>query len=166
MDLKIEIRPSGPLFDGSAAAAFQDAADEFVEEVVALLESEVRALTPVGVFGAQGGLLGGIHGEVINHGTPLVYGVVGHQSIYGDVREAGRQPGRMPPAGSLIRWIEVVMGADPHTAKRIEYVVRRKIGQKGYKGAFMFDRAFRDNEARITGIAEEKGLVFRLGGES
>ena len=166
MKQKISIKHAGPLFDGTAPGLFQDSADALVAEVVTLLEAAVRSMTPVGVFGAQGGLLAGIHGEVYNHGTPQVYGVVGHQSGYGDVREEGRRPGKMPPAGSLVRWIEVVLGADKRHAERIEYVIRRKIAQKGYDGAYMFDQAFAANESRITEIAESKGLLlaFHLGG--
>lgn len=135
--------------------------------MVALLEFEVRQRVPVGVFGDQGGLRAGIYGEPFNLGSPMVYGEVGHQSVYGDVIALGRKPGgRMPPQGSLLRWIEVVLGADAKEAQRIEFVVRRKISQKGFEGAFMFDKAFSENEDRITKIAHEKGLYlgFTLGG--
>lgn len=165
MEQRVQIKKSGPLFD-AAPEAFQQVSDEFVAEVAALLEATVRTFTPAGVYGNQGGLLAGIHGTVYNHGTPQVFGVVGHQSVYGDVREAGRKPGKMPPKGSLVRWIEVVLGADRKRAEALEFVIRRKIAQRGFDGAWMFAKAFETSEAKIAEIAEAKGLriAFALGG--
>lgn len=160
MEQRISIVTTGPLFDGRASDAFQTAADEFVDEVVWLLETEVKANTPVGVFGSQGGLLAGIHGQVYVPGTPLVYGVVGHQSVYGDIVERGRQPGKMPPKGSLLRWIEVVLGKSEAEAKSLEFVIRRAIAAKGTDGAAMFYKAFESSHVQIAKIASDKGLTI------
>lgn len=169
MEQRVTFKATGPLFQpGEIDASFQAAADRFVHEAVALLETEVRALTPVGVFGAQGGLLGTIFGEAREPGTLRVHGVVGHQSVYGDVIEYGRQPGKMPPTGSLIRWIEVKLGTDRHTAERLDFVIRKKIATKGFPGAFMFERAFENSQEPLNRIARDCGLelAFNLGGEA
>jgi hypothetical protein len=168
-DIRIEAR--GPLFEpGVPEAAIQAGLDRFVVEVCALLETKVKAGTPVGVFGAQGGLLSTIHGEPVGIGKPEVMGIVGHQSAYGDVIEMGRRPGTMPPAGSLVRWIQTVMlpGASDREAERIEYAVRMKIKQKGFDGAHMFQNAFDSGKDAIASIAADCGLTIAqgLGGQT
>ncbi len=74
----------------------------------------------------------------------------------------------MPPPGSLLRWIEVVIGADELHAKRIEFPIRKKIAQKGFEGAFMFQKALETNWDNISRIAQQCGIdiAFNLGGEA
>ena len=166
MNQVIEIQKSGPLFE-QPEAVIQEGTDRFITEVTALLENAVKSITPVGVFGAQGGLLSTIHGETVDLGTPSAMGIVGHQSPYGDVIEMGRRPGgKMPPEGSLIRWIEVVLGADENTAKRLEFPIRRKIAQKGFAGAMMFEMGLEMSKEQIAAIAEKCGIgiAYKLGG--
>ena len=69
----------------------------------------------------------------------------------------------MPPKGSLVRWIEVKMGMDSREAERIEFLVRRKIAQKGYEGAFMFQQAFEKDQAAIDDIATTAGIAIAQG---
>lgn len=159
MELAYKIEFSGPLFDGRAPGILQEETDAFIVEAVAFLETLVKQYTPVGVFGAQGGLLAGIHGDPIQLGTPVAMGIVGHSSgIYGDVVERGRQPGSMPPKGSLIRWINVILGIEGKKAESLDYVIRRKIAQKGTKGAAMFFRALEDGWPTLLEIAQKHGV--------
>ena len=163
----VRIIKSGKLFEPGAENIIAERIAEFVSEATALLETNVKSLTPVGVYGSQGGLLGSISGEV-QRGTSITRGIVGSPSAYADVIESGRRPGAaMPPQGSLVRWIEVILGADENYAKKIEFVVRRKIAQKGFPGAFMFEQGFEKSIPAIENMAEHLGMkiAFDLGGE-
>lgn len=159
MELRARLEISGPLLAGKGPAVVRKHATRFVTEAVLLLEREVKLRTPQGVFGAQGGLLASIKHEGSTPGAPVVRGVVFSNSQYGEVVERGRRPGRgMPPPGVLLRWIELKFGMSRGEAERIEYVVRRKIAQKGFEGAHMFERAFNENLPRLRAMADRVGL--------
>jgi hypothetical protein len=161
MELRATITTKGKVFEGKAPEIIQEAMSAAMTEAVMFLEAEVKKRTPVGVFGAQGGLISTIYGEVTEKGMK---GVIGHQSRYGDVIEKGRTPGKKwPPEGALLRWIEVKMGvgsADLRSARRIEFLIRRKIGQRGFPGAAMFEKAFKEGWPRLKKIFNDAG--FRI----
>jgi hypothetical protein len=128
-------------------------------EATAYLEREVRKNTPTGVYGAKGGLLSTVHGEVVGKGTPVIKGIVAHGSAYGDVVEKGRRAGkRWPPEGALLRWIEVKMGIPEAQAKRLEFVIRRKIGKKGFPGAAMFENTLKKSWPKLRKIFDDAGF--------
>ena len=159
MELKVSITTQGKIFDGKGPEIVQRNLEDFLYEATMFLEAEVKKGTPTGVFGASGGLLSTIHGEVVEKGSPTVKGIVGHQSIYGDVIEMGRRAGKAwPPEGVLLRWIEMKMGVDAVQAKRLEFVIRRKIGQKGFPGAHMFQNAFERGWPKLVTMADKKGF--------
>lgn len=159
MELKITITTKGAIFKGKAPEIINRALTSAMYEAAALLKREVKKRTPRGgVFGTKGGLASTIHVKVFK-GSPVVKGVVGHTSVYGDVIEKGRRPGKAwPPEGSLIRWMEVKLGMDRITAKKREFIIRRKIGKKGFPGVFMFERALDENMGKIQTIFENAGF--------
>lgn len=168
MELKIQITKSGAIFNGTTPDVIKTALGAAMYEAIQLLEGEVKKRTPTGVYGAQGGLLSTIHGEVMDKGAPAVKGIVATQSKYGEVVEKGRTPGaKMPPEGTLIRWMELKLNMDAETAKKMEFVVRRKIGRKGFPGAHMFERAFDENLEKVRAIFNRKGfeIARALNGE-
>lgn len=159
MELKVTVKKKGGIFDGKSSAVVNDNLAQAMYEATMLLERAVKELTPQGVLGAQGGLLSTIHGEVVGKGTPFIKGVVATQSKYGEVVEKGRRPGQTwPPKGELIRWIEVKTGVGEVEAKRIEFLIRRKIGRRGFPGAFMFEKALEANMGRLQDIFDRKGF--------
>lgn len=159
MELKVTVKKKGGIFDGRSSAVVNDNLAQAMYEATMLLERAVKERTPQGVFGAQGGLLSTIFGEVIGKGTPYIKGVVATQSKYGEVVEKGRRPGQTwPPEGSLIRWIQVKMGVDQRTARSLEFVIRRKIGMRGFPGAFMFQKALEANMDKLQDIFDRKGF--------
>jgi len=163
MNLRGSIHTSGPLLQGQGPVIVQKHVERFVTEAVTFLQREVELLTPQGVSGAQGGLLGSIQHEVQGRGTAMVRGVVGTASPYGEVVERGRRPGRgMPPKGVLVDWIALKFGIPVDMAQRIEFVVRRKIARKGTKGAHMFERALNGNISRLQGMAQRQGLRLEV----
>jgi hypothetical protein len=169
MNLTVVVTQKGAIFDGKAPAIIQSALDSAMSEAVALLEREVKARTPQGVFGVQGaGLRASVHGEIFLKGTPAIKGIIAHQSKYGDVIEKGRTAGKtLPPPGSLLRWIEVKLGVGEKKARQLEFVIRRKIGKKGFEGAHMFEKALSANEVKLMAIFDRAGfnIARRLNGE-
>jgi len=160
MDIKVSISARGAIFDGKSETIMLDAITAAMYEATSFIEREVKKRTPVGVSGARGGLIASIHGEV-QRGTRYVKGIVGHQSTYGDVVELGRRPGKTwPPEGSLIKWIQVKLGVDAVKAKKLEFVIRRKIGQKGIPGVFMFRNALDENWPKLEAMFQKYGFII------
>ncbi len=153
MEIKIGVEKKGKMFEGKAPEIVQEALTTVMYGGVSFLEREVKLRTPIGVFGATGGL------EVQGRGTPVVRGIVGHQSPYGDVVELGRTAGKTwPPEGALLRWIEVKLGVSEAVSKKLEFVIRRKIGRKGFPGAHMFEQAIKQGWPRLKQIFDDAGF--------
>ncbi|MBN2427118.1 MAG: hypothetical protein JXK94_02150 [Deltaproteobacteria bacterium] len=135
-----------------------------MEEAVSRLLREVKVRTPQGASGAKGGLMSTIQKDIIEKGTPAVKGVVATDSIYGLAVEKGRRPGKWPPGGKgskerpILAWVKHRFGVSGSTADRMEYLVRRKIGEQGTEGVFMFEQAIEENFKDIQKIFERYGL--------
>jgi hypothetical protein len=163
MNLQIKVETKGALLSGKAPAIIQANLDRFVTQVTMFLDGEVKKRTPQGVFGAQGGLIGSIQNEVTGKGTPLIKGTVMSAQKHAEVIEKGRSPGKgMPPKGMLVRWIEVKLGLSETEAKRVEFVIRRSIGKKGFEGRHMFEKAVTENIGRIEAMAQACGLQIAV----
>ncbi len=159
MQIKATITVKGNVFNGKGPEIVQAELVAGMTEAVAFMEREVKIRTPVGVYGAQGGLLATIqHG--VAHGAMMAKGLVWHgKAKYGDVIEKGRTAGKgMPPEGTLLRWIEVKLGLDEKAAAKIEFAVRRKIGKKGFEGAHMFEEGFNEGWPTVQRIFEKRGF--------
>lgn len=179
MELKATVTAKGKILDGMAPEIAQKNLESAMYEAVALLEravkQNIRKAGRVGVGGAKGGLLSTIHGEVIEKGMPIMKGIVATQSKYGLVIEKGRSPGqKMPPADALDRWIDVKLGTISRSAKTfksmdhalayiswkksISFLIRRKIGRKGFPGIYMFEKAWTENLPKIQRMFEKAGF--------
>jgi hypothetical protein len=156
----VRISGKGPLLEGKGPVIIQENLDRFVTMATMFLSVEVQKRTPQGVFGYQGGLISTVQTEVRDKGTPIVKGIVAsNRPQYDYVIEKGREPGKgMPPKGTLVRWLEVKLNLSETEAQRIEYVVRRKIGQKGFEGVHMFEYAVTENLGTLETMAEAQGL--------
>lgn len=161
MELKVSVSQKGKIFEGQAPEIVQKELTSAMYEATQFLERTVKEGTPQGVGGAKGGLMSTVQGEVVGKGMPVVKGIVAHQSKYGDPVEKGRTAGKaMPPEGTLIRWIEVKLGKTEGEAKRLEFVIRRKIGQKGFPGAYMFEKGLDQGWPTVQGIFDRYGFVI------
>jgi hypothetical protein len=155
------VTANGRIFNGQAPETIRTALMGVMYEATQYLEREIKKETPVGVSGAQGGLLSTVHGEVIQKGETVVRGVVATQSAYGEVVEKGRRAGKAwPPEGALLRWIELKMGVDAVQAKRLEFVIRRKIGRKGFRGKQMFEKTWESKFPVIQRMFETAGFTI------
>jgi hypothetical protein len=176
MELKIKIEVKGALLEGKAPKIIQKGLDRAITEATLFLYKEVAQRTPQGVYGAQGGLLASIQHEVQQKGTPIVKGIVVSASKYAEVIEKGRTAGKgMPPGailasnlktrelmaqGGLVRWIMQKFGVDMKKAIQLEFVVRRSIGRKGFKGVHMFEKALNENFGELQRIFERHGMTI------
>lgn len=161
MELKATVTANGKIFDGRAPEIIRAALMGVMYDATQYLEREIKKETPVGVYGAQGGLLSTVHGEVVQKGEAMVKGIVATQSAYGEVVEKGRRAGKTwPPEGALLRWIELKMGVDAVQAKRLEFVIRRKIGRKGFPGKRMFEKTWESKFPAIQRMFETAGFTI------
>jgi hypothetical protein len=155
----VVITAKGAVFEGKTPEIVTKQLTAAMYEATAFMEREVKSETPQGVFGQQGGLISTIFGDVSKKGVAVVRGKVGHQSKHGDIVEKGRTAGKAwPPEGALLRWIEVKLGVDERTALQLEFVIRRKIGQKGFKGAHMFEKAYNEGWSTVKKIFDRYGF--------
>ncbi len=169
MDFSLKMTVSGPLFERPADVV-QEHLDRFMTMLTAYLLREVKQRTPIGAHGAQGGLLGSIQMELEGLGTPLIRGMVMTANPYGDIIERGRRPGKWPPGGKdkalserpLLPWLILKFGAAGKKLDQLEFLVRRKIGRVGFKGAAMFFRAYWENQDAIARMAQAEGLEISL----
>lgn len=161
MELKATVTASGKIFNGQAPEIIRTALMGVMYDATQYLEREIKKDTPVGVYGAKGGLLSTVHGEVVQKGAEMVKGVVATQSAYGEVIEKGRRAGKTwPPEGALLKWIELKMGVDAVQAKRLEFVIRRKIGKKGFPGKQMFEKTWENKFSVIQRMFETAGFTI------
>lgn len=135
---------------------FVDEVSAVMDEVTAKIEADVIQLAPAGVGGAAG-LRGSIYGETVVMGEQIV-GKVAHSSLYGDIVEMGRRPGKFPPTAPIALWVRSILGVSGAEAKAVTFLVARKIARKGYKGAWMFKRALEKDQSwameKLSGVAK------------
>jgi hypothetical protein len=159
MELKVGVNIKGNIFEGRGTEIVQEKLYSAMHSATKFLEGKITNITPQGVGGAVEGLRSTVGGEVVTKGIPIIKGIVFHgRPQYGDVIEKGRRVGKGPPEGKLLRWIEVKLGVDKATAKRLEFVIRRKIGQKGFPGAHMFERGFTEGWPILVKIFDQAGF--------
>jgi len=135
------------------AAAFAQAPDIAREELLravteadSLLEREVREATPT----AHGLLRAGMfHTEQVSESG--VIGVVGSPLNYAEPVELGTRP-HFPPIEPLIDWVKVKLGVPEKEARGVAFLVARKIARSGTKGAFMFSKTLKAQEAAVGAI--------------
>lgn len=159
MKIWIKATAAGAIASGKAPLIVQSNLDAAITEATLFLDAKVKAGTPQGVGGAQGGLLGSIQNEVQSKGTPIVKGIIMSAHPYAEVIEKGRKPGKGVPKGVLTPWIQKKLGiTGEKELASVEFLIRRKIKVKGFKGSHMFEKAPADNWGAVQGIFNRYGL--------
>jgi len=102
--------------------------------------------TPVGWSGQ---LRGGYQVDVLRlpHGAR---GALLNPTAHHDIRDQGRHAGRRPPVSALIPWVGSKLGIPEPARTRVAFLVARKIGAKGYRGAHMVDKGWAKTLPEIT----------------
>jgi hypothetical protein len=136
------------------------------------LQNDVKEFTPVGVSEtlqskigheiepAGGSMIPAGSGVAPIGGVGMITGRVHSGGVpYALVRELGRRPGGFPPRSPIERWCHLVLGD-----AQAWYLVARKIAQRGYKGAFMFARAWMKDKEWINAqfVRARDRIVERL----
>lgn len=170
MQLQVKISTRGGVFGPDASEVAKKHLTAAVSEATALLTREIKLKLGqgdrrrgVGVFGAEGGLLGSIQGHVERENTTNVLGIVSTAIPYAEVVEKGRRPDKkFPPKKELSRWIEVKLGVtDPKELKAATFLIGRKIAKKGFDGLHMFENALRENEGKINKIFDDAAAAVK-----
>lgn len=135
-------------------------------EADALLEREIKELTPTG---ASGGGAGGLKGSILSReeiGESSVIGMVSASINYAVPVELGTRP-HFPPIEPLIDWVRVKLAiTEEKEARGVAFAIARSIARRGTLGVGMFHRGFKYNEAEIERIFQgaRDRIVARLGG--
>lgn len=116
--------------------------------------SAVAAETPVG----WSGNLRGAYGTTLQVRPKRIIGAVVNPVPYHDIREEGRKPGKMPPPAVLIPWVGSKLGVPPDERAEVAFLVARKIGKKGYKGAHMVEKGWKSARHQLAPILAKAGL--------
>lgn len=128
-----------------------------VAKTVTTAESEVVPRTPVG---ATQTLRAGYATDGPRGGRGRWRAALVNPTVYHDIREDGRRPGRMPPVDALIPWVGTVLGVPIEDRRSVAYVVARAIGRRGYTGAHMIERGWAVTRRRIRPDLRKAGLAI------
>ena len=117
-------------------------------EALALLEREIKQLTPYGA--------GPIHlrDSIFSKISPIgknVVGVIGTPLEHGEPVEFGTQP-HFPPVGPIQFWVEKKLGLSGREAAGTAFLIARAISRRGTKGAHMFEKGFEAAEPAVRRI--------------
>jgi hypothetical protein len=153
-------------FDASAVRAYarylkqapeiaRQEMEKAVEEALGFLTHELKDLDVYTPTGATEHLRGSIQSDLIS----AMRGQEVAGQIYAPVSyalpvELGTKPHWIGKEGidSLTDWAKAKFGAGDKEARSIAFAVRAKIAVRGTKGAHMFERAFKDSDAKIQAM--------------
>ncbi len=138
-----------------------------VQEILLLLEREIKDATPVGVGGAAG-LRGSITHALMGTAFTGGLGVAGKvftPAPHGLPVELGTKP-HWPPIEPLVDWVHHKLGVPVAEARGVAFLVARKISRKGTEGAHMFEKTFTAQASQIAALlsAAVDRIIARLEG--
>jgi len=166
MQMKAKVTAHGPLMEGKGPGILQRELDNVMTQAVALLEREVKKLTPVGAFGAQGGLLGSVAGEVKGRGTKAVKGVVMSAHKYAEAVEKGTRP-HFPPVDPVQLWVRKKLQIEgERESRQVAFKIAKYISRHGTKGQHMFEKGLEKGWPALKRMFADAGYIIsrRLGG--
>jgi len=154
------VQATGPIFtDPRLGERYDDRIVAMLADVGAYAQRLAVDKAPTGV--SQPGLRGSIESEL--RGTPAArVQEVSSSLVYAPIQEVGRQPKRpQPPPGALLVWIARKLGVgDAKEARRVEFLVARKIGRVGTTGYRFFEQAFAQASPYFERQAEAMNAAF------
>lgn len=165
-EVRTDIQQSAALLE-----AYDVAPEIFIEEMTRaawkaelLLERDIKELTPTGI-GSGGGLKGSISAREPEVLANNVIGRVGTPLNYAVPVELGTKP-HMPPIQPLADWAQRVLDVGANEAWRVGTAIAFKIKRDGTEGAFMFERGFKANDAKVQNIFADAAerITHRIGG--
>ena len=124
---------------------------EKVTDAALLLERAIKLLTPEGAGPTH--LRDTIFHKIERRGIS-VRGVISTPAIYGEAVELGTKP-HFPPVAPIQYWVEKKLGLSGEDAKSTAFLIARAISKRGTKGAKMFHRGLKENEAAVMTILNQ-----------
>lgn len=149
-----KVQATGPLFTDATLAAQVDPA------IVAMLADVGAYAQRVAVDQSPTGVTKNLRGSVMSElrGAPAARAQEVSSSVfYAPIQEVGRRPGRRPPAGALLLWVQRKLSVSADDAPSVAFLVARQIGRAGTTGYFMFEQAFEKASPYFERQAEELG---------
>lgn len=130
-------------------------------EVTLLMQHEVQDLMPVGATGLT---RASITADAFSTPTGAI-GVVASSQPAAVYLELGTKP-HMPPVAALVPWVSAVMGLRDEDAKRVAFLVARKISRVGTKAQKPFSRAIEALRGQVDRMFEDCAarVAAQLGG--
>lgn len=162
MEVTAEVKfPNTPLFNGGAPAIVEQESRAALNAGVLMFQGAIVPLTPVGVTGMT---RKGVQTMVTGTWASML-GRVFNPVAHAMAVETGRKPGKQPPTERLLLWVRRKLGVSDKQARSVAFLVARKIGRKGTKGAFMFAKGFKAMEAKVRARMDEVPgrIIRRLG---
>jgi hypothetical protein len=150
MQITLRFKFSGPLLEGRYAGILDREMLRATQDSVRLISRNIRARAPVG---ATRRLQMGIRGKALGPGKGVIK-VEGPAAKYAQFSEAGRRPGRWPPVAPIRLWVRVILRPPRKMLDSVTFLVRRKIGQEGTRGAHFFRSAAAKSREQVQRIFE------------
>ena len=150
------------LLEGMDKLIVKNFEPQFLKSVI-VIESRVKPAIPVGVSGeTRRSVTHRVTSNVKSVlGSDLIKGVVGSK-MSGPrpvVIELGRKaPGKMPPPGALIRWVELKLRIRGKRARGVAFVIARNIAKRGFsprgdvgpRGTRAYEKGFKKSIPQIN----------------
>lgn len=134
-------------------------------EALALIEGQVKELTPIGASGGGGGLRDSISARPVKKLSGRVIGVVGTDITYAEAVELGTAPHHIPIKeieGPLTNWVRFKKDVPWDKAPGVAYAIAKNIAKVGTstqaqrtigtKGWRMFERGFKASRSEVVRI--------------
>lgn len=150
MQVTLNFKLSGPLLEGKYGAMLESEMLRATQDSVRLVSRNIRAKAPIG---ATGNLKTGIHGRTLDPYKGIVR-VEGPAERYAQFAELGRRAGRWPPVEPIRRWVRIKLRPPRKELNSVTFLVRRKIGQVGTRGARFFRSTAAQSEQAVQRIFE------------
>jgi len=128
-----------------------------ITEACEMLENRLKGHTPEGAGPAnyRDSIFSKVEfGQKLEYGVPI-RGIVSSPFSYGEPLEYGRGPGKGPPIkpeNPILFWVEKKLKYRGKEAKSVAFLISRSIKRHGTKGAHMYEKTVKENEALVKSI--------------
>jgi hypothetical protein len=153
---QIEVIMTGTALVGNPSDIINQALNKAISNSLEQVQNSIAAFTPLGVTSR---LKSSFYKRILFLPS-LVEGYLHTKSSYFNATEYGRPKGaRMPPKGALLDWL-LLKGRDIYSlaqAKRVEFLVRRKIKNNPKGGVFMAKKGAEASLVIVQAIMDSTG---------